>query len=218
MYLSDSATGPARAALVGRLAHIPLGAVLSAAVLNTSMALACNEDHPPPGFLADRLNRFIAGTILGIVGYWPVVLRPVRSEVEATGVGLFPRVSVTGAIVPAFVALGRLLVFIHNMGTSIQVSRLASRAAATGRGIERRHGHAPDAAAMDPAAPPGTPPPVALPEDARVAAEGRYRAGRMESVNDLADARTGSALADARTERDARIVPEGMASIGHPAS
>lgn len=126
------------------------------------LALVSSQFSPraTPGFLADRLNQLIAGTFVGIFGYCLVILRSVRTEVEATGAGFIPRVSVTVGIVLAFVALGLLLVFIHHMGKSIHVSRLASRVAAdTAREIERRHPYDPETAGMGFAGPPGAPPP-----------------------------------------------------------
>lgn len=95
------------------------------------LALVSSQFSPraTPGFLADRLNQVIAGIFVGTFGYCLVVLRSVRAEIEATGEGFIPRVSVTVAIGLGLIALGLLLVFINHMGSSIQISRLASKIA-----------------------------------------------------------------------------------------
>lgn len=106
------------------------------------LALVSSQFSPraTPGFLADRLNQAIAGTFVGVFGYCLVMLRSVRSEVESTGEGFIPRLGVTVAIFLAVGSLGLLLIFIHHLGTAIQISRIAARIAAeTSDQIEDLH-------------------------------------------------------------------------------
>ena len=87
--------------------------------------------------LADRTNQVVAGSFVGIFAYCLVVLRTVRSETSETS-EFVPALGVTVAIVLALIALGLLLAFIHNAGTSIQVSRIAARiGGATLEGLDR---------------------------------------------------------------------------------
>jgi uncharacterized membrane protein len=78
------------------------------------------------GFLADRINQVVAGAFVGIFAYSLLVLRAVRSDVAAQ-TQFVPSLSVTVAIGLAIVTLVLLLVFIHHMSTSIQLSSIAAR-------------------------------------------------------------------------------------------
>ena len=76
-------------------------------------------------FLGDRLNQTIAGVFVGVFLYCLVALRSVEEGEDA----FLPGLTVSFAVVLAFVALALLLVFIHHMGHSIQVSNIAKRIA-----------------------------------------------------------------------------------------
>ncbi len=77
------------------------------------------------GFLGDRLNQTIAGVFIGVVLYCLVALQWVKE----TDPRFVPGLTVTLAVFLAFVALALLLVFIHHMGHSIQVSKITNRIA-----------------------------------------------------------------------------------------
>ena len=73
------------------------------------------------GFLGDRLNQAIAGAFVGVFLYCLVALRAVAEGEEA----FLPGLTVSVAVGLAFMSLALLLVFIHHMGHSIQVSNIA---------------------------------------------------------------------------------------------
>ena len=78
------------------------------------------------GFLSDRVTQITAGGLVGIFGYCLLVLTAVQSAPE-TGTNFVPAVSLTVAIALAFVGLALLLLFIHHIAQSIQVSNIAAR-------------------------------------------------------------------------------------------
>jgi uncharacterized membrane protein len=79
-------------------------------------------------FLGDRLNQLVAGSFVGIFAYCLLVLRAVRdaTPTSSTFNGFVPALSVTLAIVLGLATLALLLVFIHHVSRSIQVSAIAS--------------------------------------------------------------------------------------------
>ena len=79
------------------------------------------------GFLADRVNQSVAGAFVGTFAYCLVVLRSIRAEDTDGTDGFVPALAVSSAIVLALAALALLLLFIHHMGTLIQVSHIAAR-------------------------------------------------------------------------------------------
>lgn len=82
-------------------------------------------------FLGDRVNQMMAGVFVGIFAYCLVMLSSVRGAQEAAREGFVPALGVTLGIVLAFVALGVLLIFIHHMSQSIQVSHIAASVASS---------------------------------------------------------------------------------------
>jgi uncharacterized membrane protein len=80
-------------------------------------------------FLGDGLNQTVAGCFVGIFAYCLLVLRTIRdgSDASPTFDGFVPALAVTLAIVLGILTLGLLLVFIHHMSRSIQVSTIASK-------------------------------------------------------------------------------------------
>lgn len=77
-------------------------------------------------FLADRVNQLMAGVFVGVFAYCLVMLSAVRDVEEAGVEGFVPALGVSVAMVLALLALGVLLVFIHHMSQSIQVSQIAA--------------------------------------------------------------------------------------------
>jgi uncharacterized membrane protein len=73
-------------------------------------------------FLGDRLNQVVAGIFIGVFLYCLVVMRSIPDDAPFEA-----GASVLLAMALAFVALGALLVFISNMGRSIQVSDISDR-------------------------------------------------------------------------------------------
>ncbi|HUG66071.1 MAG TPA: DUF2254 domain-containing protein [Gaiellaceae bacterium] len=92
-----------------------------------------------PALLADRVNQVVAGSFVGLFAYCLLVLRTVRSE-TASATEFVPGLSVSVAIALSLVALALLLVFIHHMARSIQVSQIAWRISCeTLEAIDRHH-------------------------------------------------------------------------------
>jgi uncharacterized membrane protein len=79
-------------------------------------------------FLGDRLNQLVVGSFVGIFAYCLLVLRAVRDATPSSQTfdGFVPALSVTLAIALGIATLGLLLVFIHHMSRSLQVSTIAS--------------------------------------------------------------------------------------------
>jgi uncharacterized membrane protein len=75
-------------------------------------------------FLGDRITQLVAGAFVGIFAYCLLVLRTVREG--RTTAEFVPGLSVSFAIGLGVVTLGLLLVFIHHMSSSIQLSAIAS--------------------------------------------------------------------------------------------
>lgn len=79
------------------------------------------------GLLADRVNQFVAGSFVGVFAYCLLVLRVIRTGNESGDDPFVPGLAVSAAIALALFSLVLLLVFIHHMGRSIQVSTIAGR-------------------------------------------------------------------------------------------
>ncbi len=75
-------------------------------------------------FLGDRINQIVAGSFVGIFAYCLLVLRTIRGRDSPTR--FVPSLSVTVATALAILTLGLLLLFIHHMSTSIQLSTIAA--------------------------------------------------------------------------------------------
>ncbi len=95
-------------------------------------------------FLSDRLNQVIAGIFVGTFGYCLVVLGSVGSD-SGSGQAFVPAFTVSLAVLLGIGNIAVLLIFIHHLSQSIQVSNI-SRAIAHGglRAVDRlypeRHG------------------------------------------------------------------------------
>ena len=81
------------------------------------------------GLLADRVTQLFAGTFVGIVAYALLVLRSVRDSADDGSGGFVPSLATTVAILLALAALVLLVVFVHHIGRTIQVSSIAGRVA-----------------------------------------------------------------------------------------
>ncbi len=79
------------------------------------------------GFLGDRLNQTVAGIFIGGFLYSLIALRTIEEGRDP----FVPGLTVTVGVAIAFVALAFLLVFVHHMGHSIDVSTIVSRIAET---------------------------------------------------------------------------------------
>ncbi|MDQ6692797.1 MAG: DUF2254 domain-containing protein [Chloroflexota bacterium] len=83
-------------------------------------------------FMDDRINQIVLGTLLGSFGYCLMVLRTVPLEDNA----YVPALSVTVALVLAFVDLGLFILFIHHITESIQAYHIIQKVGAvTGRAV-----------------------------------------------------------------------------------
>lgn len=124
-FAGDAAA--ARAALSTIATALITVAGLSFSITIVSLQLLSQQFSPRAlrGFLADRLTQFIAGWFLGVFAYSLVVLRSLRSEGGSDP--FVPSLSITVAMALAVVGVGLLLVFIHHMSNSIQLSTVAAR-------------------------------------------------------------------------------------------
>lgn len=80
------------------------------------------------GLLADRLTQLVAGTFVGIVAYALLVLASVRDSADGVD-GFVPSLATSVAIILTLAALVLLVVFVHHIGRTIQVSSIAARVA-----------------------------------------------------------------------------------------
>jgi uncharacterized membrane protein len=121
--------GPAAARAVLQTIATTVATVAGVAFSITIVSLQLVSQQFTPralrGFLGDRLNQTVAGTLLGVFMYCLVALRSVEDG-ERT---FLPGLTVTLAVALAFIALALLLVFVHHMGHSIQVSNIVKRIA-----------------------------------------------------------------------------------------
>ena len=81
-------------------------------------------------FLSDRLNQIIAGTFVGTFGYCLVALGSVGSD-PGSGDPFVPALTVSLGVVLGIANIAVLLIFIHHLSQSIQVSNI-TRAIAHG--------------------------------------------------------------------------------------
>ncbi len=127
LALFPSGPPAARAVLATIATAVATVAGVSFSITVVSLQLVSQQFTPRAlrGFLGDRLNQTIAGVFVGVFIYCLVALRAVEEGEES----FLPGLTVTVAVVLALVALGLLLVFIHHMGHSIQVSDIAKRIA-----------------------------------------------------------------------------------------
>ena len=77
------------------------------------------------GFLGDRLNQVVVGTFIGTFVYCVLVLRTV-TEASDERETFVPALSISVAVVLAVASIALLLVFIHHMARTIQVSSIAA--------------------------------------------------------------------------------------------
>jgi uncharacterized membrane protein len=76
-------------------------------------------------FLGDEVTQIVAGSFVGIFAFCLLVLRSIRQGTDAGG-QFVPGLSITAAIALGVLTLGLLLVFIHHMSRSIQLSTIAA--------------------------------------------------------------------------------------------
>lgn len=104
------------------------GLAFSLTVVVLSLVSSQFTPRALPSLLADRTNQVVAGSFVGVFAYCLLVLRTVRSESGAQQ-EFVPGLSISVAIVLSLVSLALLLLFIHHMARSIQVSQIAARIA-----------------------------------------------------------------------------------------
>lgn len=109
------------------------GAMITVAALTFSitvlvLTMAASQYTPRVirNFMGSRSTQLVFGAFTGIFCYCLVVLRVVRGE----GEDFVPSVSITMAMLLAFLGVAVLLYFIHHIASSIQVSAIASDIAA----------------------------------------------------------------------------------------
>lgn len=123
----DAQTDAARALLVTIAGSLITVAGLTFSITIVSLQLVSQQFSPRAlrGFLGDRLNQVVAGTFIGTFLYCLLVLRTVSGETESEK-AFVPAVAVTAAVVLAVGSIALLLVFIHHMAQTIQVSSIAA--------------------------------------------------------------------------------------------
>jgi uncharacterized membrane protein len=94
-----------------------------------ALSLAANQYSPRVlrNFMKDRTNQLVLGVFVGIHVYCLVVLRTIRSG--ENGSAFVPSLAVTTGVLLALVGIGFLILFIHHIATSMQVSHILSVAA-----------------------------------------------------------------------------------------
>ncbi|MEP7173797.1 MAG: DUF2254 domain-containing protein [Aestuariivirga sp.] len=94
------------------------GTVFSITIAALSLAAGQMGPRLLRNFTEDRGNQFTLGIFLGTFGYALMVLRAVRTQ----GEGVFiPHVSLTFAIILAFICVGTLIYFVGHMASRINV-------------------------------------------------------------------------------------------------
>ncbi len=136
------AAGPAaaRTFLATTAAAVATIAGVAFSITIVSLQLVSQQFTPRAlrGFLGDRLNQTVAGVFIGVFLYCLVALRSVEEGEEQ----FVPGLALGVGMGLAFVALALLLVFVHHMGHSIQVSTIARRIAReTLQATERLYPH-----------------------------------------------------------------------------
>ncbi len=123
---SASAARAVLSAIAGSLITIA-GLVLSITVVTLQLVSSQYSSRVLRTFLADRLTQITAGTLVGIFGYCLLVLTTIRDLMPSGDVGYVPTISVTLSVALAFVGLALLLIFIHHIGSSVQITQITAR-------------------------------------------------------------------------------------------
>ena len=100
---------------------------LTFSIMIVSLQLVSQQFSPRAmrNFLGDHVTQLVAGSFVGIFAYCLLVLRTVRQG--DGGPEFVPGLSVSVSIALGVLTLGLLLVFIHHMSQSIQLSSIAAR-------------------------------------------------------------------------------------------
>jgi uncharacterized membrane protein len=118
----------ARALLATIAGSLITVAGLTFSITIVSLQLVSQQFSPRAlrGFLGDRLNQVVAGTFVGTFLYSVLVLREVRGDGESRFDRFVPALAITGSVALAVISIGLLLVFIHHMAQTIQVSSITA--------------------------------------------------------------------------------------------
>ncbi len=124
----------ARAVLAAIAGSIITVAGLAFSITIVTLQLVSSQYSPRAlrGFLRDRLNQLVAGVFVGTFAYCLLVLTTVRGGSDGGSGEFVPRISIAVAIALGVLAIPLLLVFIHHMSQSIQVSRIVADIGRTG--------------------------------------------------------------------------------------
>jgi uncharacterized membrane protein len=96
------------------------GVTFSVTVVALTLAAGQYSPRILGNFMRDRFNQLVLGAFIGTFVYSLLVLRSIRGGDEA----YVPAVGVTVAIILAIASLGLLILFIHHIAVSIQVSSM----------------------------------------------------------------------------------------------
>jgi uncharacterized membrane protein len=113
-----------------------MGVVFSITIVALQLASSQYTPRVLYTFTRDRGNQAVMGSFIGTFTYTLLVLRAVRSPEDGTV--FVPTVAVAGGIVLALVSVAALIYFIHHISSSIRVSNIIARIAATTRPLMQR--------------------------------------------------------------------------------
>jgi uncharacterized membrane protein len=114
------------------------GVVFSITIVTLQLVSSQFSPRALRGFLSDRVQQVTAGVFVGTFAYCLLVLRSVRGGDDAEE--FVPALSVTVAVVLGLASLVLLLVFVHHVANSVQVSTIAERIGrSTLRAVERMY-------------------------------------------------------------------------------
>ena len=112
------------------------GVAFSITIVALSLAASQYSSRVLRNFMSDRMNQVVLGVFISTFAYCILLLRTIRGGDEDAFVA---PVSVTFAVVLAFVGIGFFVYFLHHIALSIQASYiLASIETETAKAIERR--------------------------------------------------------------------------------
>lgn len=134
---------PAARTILGTIAtSLITVAGLSLSITMVTLQLVSSQFTPRAvrDLLGEPMTQVTAGAFVGIFVYCMLVLRAVRDRADDGTGGFVPGLSVGLGIVLAIVGLGLLILFIHSISQSIQVTNITARLAhGTLRALEHQY-------------------------------------------------------------------------------